>query len=109
MATSVTQKHLTGQKTVTSAGTAEAIDTSLGVQGIISALMIIAHDNNTGRVFYGGSDVASTTQRGLAAGESVSIESNHESPFDIAEIFLDVSVSGEGADFVATRSRRTSF
>jgi hypothetical protein len=101
--TSVSQGHIFGRKAVTAAATAEAIDST---SRPITELLIIANDDNTGRVFYGASDVDSSTQRGLAAGESVVVGGSEDSPFDIAAIFVDVSVSGEAVDFVATRARR---
>lgn len=105
MATSVTQTHLFGQKAVTTAGTRVQVDTT---SRPISALMLIAYSTNTGRIFYGGSDVASSTQKGLEPGESIVIQSIEEEPFDIAGIYLDSATNGDGVDFVATRARRGS-
>lgn len=100
MATSIiTDRFICGQESVAVAGTAQALDTAARR---VSAVMIIAHDNNTGRIFVGGSDVDSSTQRGLAAGESVSLGGAEEPPFNIGEVFIDSSVSGEGVDFYAT-------
>lgn len=99
MATSITDEFVFGDEDIGSAGTAEAIETT---SYRVSSLLIIAKDNNAGRLFYGGSDVASTTQRGLAAGESITL-SGHK-PFDIATIYLDVATSGDGADFVGVRA-----
>ena len=84
-----------GKKTVTSAGTAEAVATGQ----MVNEVLLIALSTNTGRLFYGGSDVDSSTQEGLVAGASVTITSRK--PFDIALLFIDVAVSGEGVDFVA--------
>ena len=64
MATSVHPLFLFDQKDVTTAGTAVA----LGGTHPIKALILIAHDDNTGRIFYGDQYVSSATQRGLAAG-----------------------------------------
>ncbi len=85
-----------GQKDVASAGTAVALDSARRVDSVV----IIAKVANTGKIFYGGSDVASATQAGLAAGESISLGTLK--PFDLADIFIDSSVNGEGADFVAS-------
>jgi len=99
MATSVTPEFIMGDEDVGTAGTAEQIETT---SYRIGSLMIIAKDNNTGRIYYGGSDVASTTQRGLVAGESIIITGYK--PFDIASIYIDSSVNGEGVDFVGARA-----
>ena len=98
MATSEVQTALFGQKTVTSAGTAEAVLTGSRA----TELLLIALSTNTGRVYYGGSDVDSSTQEGLVAGASIRITSHRV--FDVGDIFIDVSVSGEGVDFIAQKA-----
>src|SRR5512146_2249253 len=103
MAASQTQSFIFDKGTVTTAGTRVALSSS---QKLVSAVMLIAWSTNTGRIYYGGVDVASTTQLGLLAGESVTFQGTEEYPFDLASIYLDSSVNGEGVDFVATRSRR---
>lgn len=102
---SQTQTHIFDKATVATAGTRVALASS---QKLVSAIMLVAWSTNSGRIYYGGSDVASTTQLGLLAGESVSFESVREEPFDLAGLYIDSSVSGEGVDFIATRSRRGS-
>jgi hypothetical protein len=99
LASSVTTDFVMGDEAIGTAGTAEQIETT---SYRISSLMIIAKDSNTGRIFYGGSDVASSTQRGLAAAESIVITGTK--PFDITTIYVDCSVSGEGVDFVGVRA-----
>ena len=94
MATSKIAAATFGKKTVTSAGTAEAVATGQ----MVNEVLLIALSTNTGRLFYGGSDVDSSTQEGLAAGASITITSRK--PFDIALLFIDVDTSGEGVDFV---------
>ena len=54
MAASETPTLVSGDKTVTAAGTAEALGTSQRVRSIT----VVAKDNNTGRVYVGGSDVS---------------------------------------------------
>ena len=105
MATSVTQSHLFGTKSVTTAGTRVQLETT---SRPVSAVLIIAKSTNVGRIFYGGVDVASTTQTGLEPGESVEFGSAIEAPFDIANIYIDSATSGDGVDFVATRSRQVT-
>ena len=95
MATSKIAAATFGKKTVTSAGTAEAVATGQ----MVNEVLLIALSTNTGRVYYGGSDVASTTQEGLVAGASITITSQR--PFDIGDLFIDVAISGDGVDFVA--------
>lgn len=102
MATSVTQSHIFGGKTVASAGTAEKIDAT---ERPVSAVMLIARSTNSGRIFYGGADVASTTQAGLEPGESVVFGSIEEEPFQITSVFINAAISADGVDFVATRAR----
>lgn len=97
MATSVTANFAFGAASVSSAGTAVQVESTARR---VRSVMILAKDSNTGRIFYGGSDVASSTQRGLAGGESVSLTS--DKPFSLATIYVDSSVSGEGVDWVAT-------
>ena len=105
MATSVTRSHIFGQKRVGAAGIAVALETT---QYLISALMLIAHSDNAGRIFYGGSDVDRATQKGLAPGEAIVFQTINEEPFDLAEIFIDAAVSNDAVDFVTTRARRGS-
>ena len=103
MATSVTQSHIFGTKSVTTAGTRVQLDAT---ERPVSAVMIIAKSSNVGRIFYGGSDVASTTQTGLEPGESVVFGSIEEEPFMLTSIYIDSATNSDGVDFVATRARR---
>ena len=89
---------VSGEKTVTAAGTAEAIAVAKRVKSIV----IIAKAGNTGQVYVGGSDIASTTNDGLDAGETLSIEA--VGWMDLAGIFLDVDTNGEGVDFYAVKA-----
>ena len=100
MATSVTDVHIFGTKDVATAGEAVALDAT---EYPLQALMIIAHSDNVGRVFYGGSDVASTTQKGLAAGESITISAAGK-PFLLTSISIDAANNNDGVDFVGVRS-----
>ena len=90
---------LAGEKTVTAAGTAEAL---IAATKRAKAVTIIAKVGNTGQVYVGGSDVASTTNDGLAAGESISVEAY--TWMDLADIYLDADTNGEGADFYAVKA-----
>ena len=98
MANSETPVLISGEKTVTAAGTAEAITGANRVK----AITIIAKTGNTGQVYVGGSDVASTTNQGLDAGETLSIET--VGWMDLAGIYVDVDTNGEGVDFYAVKA-----
>ncbi len=96
---SETPTLISSEKTVTAAGTAEALASTQRVR----SLTIVAKDNNTGRIYVGGSDVASTTNRGLQAGDVLT----HTSAgrwLDLADVYVDADVSGEGVDFYAVKA-----
>jgi hypothetical protein len=90
---------LSGEKTVAASGTAEAL---VAASQRVKSVVIIAKGGNTDRVYVGASDVAATTNDGLGAGESVTIEA--VGWLDLAEIYLDVGVNGEGVDFYAVKA-----
>lgn len=87
-----------GSKTVTAAGTAEALDTT---NTLFSAVLLVAKAANTGQVYVGGSDVDSSTNAGLDAGDSLEIEPSRGKGVDLSAIFIDVDTSAEGVDFYA--------
>jgi len=97
MANSEITGLISGSKTVTTAGTAVVLSTAQRVQSVA----IIAKVANTGKIYIGGSDVASTTNEGMDPGVSVSITLNK--PFDINTVYIDSSVDGEGVDFYAVK------
>ena len=99
MAASETPTLVSGDKTVTAAGTAEAVGASQRVRSIT----VVAKDNNTGRVYVGGSDVASTVNRGLQAGD-VLTHTSASGWLDLADVYVDVDVSGEGIDYYAVKA-----
>jgi hypothetical protein len=99
MAASETPTLVSGDKTVTAAGTAEALATTQRVRSVT----LVAKDNNTGRVFVGGADVASSTNRGLLAGD-VLTHSTASGWLNLADIYVDASVSGEGVDYYAVKA-----
>ena len=98
MAASNSPTLLASEKTVTTAGTAEALSSSQRVR----SLTIVAKSTNTGRVYVGGSDVASSTNAGLAAGDSLEIPV--VTWLDLADIYIDVDTNGEGVDFYAVKA-----
>ena len=98
MANSNSPVLLSGEKTVTTAGTAEALAASQRVYSVL----IIAKQANTGQVYVGGSDVDSDTNDGLDAGESITIQARNA--LDLADVYLDVDTDAEGVDFYAVKA-----
>jgi hypothetical protein len=87
---------LSGQKTVTTAGTALA----LGSQVINIPIMIKALDTNTGIVAVGNDgagDVTVSNGMRLAAGDAIIMEFVG----DLANIIVDSAVNGEGVAWLA--------
>ena len=83
---------LSGQKTITTAGTALA----LGSQQVNAPLLVKALPTNTGLVYVGNDgagDVTSANGYPLSAGDQVIFE--HVS--DLNAVILDSAVNGEGA------------
>ena len=87
-----------GEKTVTAAGTAEAIASSLRCK----AVTVTAKKGNTGQVYLGGSDVAATTNDGLDPADSIDIEADNW--LDLKDLFIDVDTNGEGVDIYAVKA-----
>lgn len=83
-----------GQKNVTTAGTRVALATT---QALSSGVTIKAKIGNTGSIYVGGSGVTNSNGYILAAGDTVFVEVN-----DLATVYLDSSVNGEGASFIAS-------
>jgi len=84
-----------GTKTVTSAGTAEALATHKETTWV----KIQALASNTGYIWVGNSDVKNDASGGgvfLTAGEAVSIEID-----DLAKVYIDSNVNGEGVVYLA--------
>jgi len=102
LATSFTSRFIFGTKDVASAGTAVQVD---GTGHRIKSILLIAHSDNVGRIFYGGADVSSSTQKGLAATESITVDAgDRDSSFKITEIFIDAATDNDGVDFIAVRA-----
>jgi len=86
---------LSGQKTVTTAGTAVA----LGGQAANGPLMVKALDTNTGVVALGNDgadDVTVSNGLRLSAGDSVVFEYVSH----LADLYLDAAVNGEGVSWI---------
>ena len=99
MANSETPVFLSGEKTIDASGTAERL---VAVSQRAKSVTIIAKTGNVGQVYVGGSDVATTTNDGFAAGESIAIEP--DGWLDLTDIFLDVDTNGEGVDFYVVKA-----
>ena len=83
-----------GQKTVTAAGTAEAL---AGSQAITSGVHVKALLGNTDIVYVGDSGVSSANGLELNPGESVFVEVSN-----LLSVFVDSAVNGEGVSYLAT-------
>jgi hypothetical protein len=100
MAASHTPWTVSGEKTVAAAGTRERlVAASLKVKSVT----IVARSTNTGQIYVGGVDVASTTNFGLDASESVTFTTPEKHYIDLFEIYLDASVNGDDVDFYAVK------
>lgn len=86
-----------GRKTVTTAGTAEALSTDATHTRSIT---ICAETDNTGVIVVGASTVVAAlgTRRGipLNAGDSITVNVN-----SLKDVFLDTTVNGDGVTFYA--------
>src|SRR3990167_8333098 len=85
------------EATVTTAGTAVQLATSTLL--LWTSLVIVAKDNNTGRIYVGGSTtdgspstVASSTNRGLGPGDAVEITPSRGHSIDLSKVWIDASV-----------------
>lgn len=100
-------KLVTGSKTVGAPGTRERL-VAATANAQAEAVVIVAKPGNTGLVYVGNDGVTSGNTPPLYPGDQLRIEA--EEPFNLSDVWLDVSVSGEGVDYIATpqRSGRTS-
>ena len=80
-----------GQKTVAAAGTAEVLGSSTATQSII----VKALAGNTGNIYVGGSGVTSSNGFVLAAGDTVSIDTDN-----LSDVYIDADNSGEGVSYL---------
>lgn len=88
-----------GRKTVTTAGTPVTLAASATPSRRVT---IVALDTNTGQIAVGGSGVVAAsgaTRTGviLNAGDTYELDIN-----DLSKVYLDATVSGEGANFAYT-------
>jgi hypothetical protein len=95
MANSIAGSLISGYKAVGTAGDIEPLSADNGKR--YKTFTIVAETDNTGRIFVGGSDVASSTNSGLAAGAVLSLVSSHG--WLLSELYITSSEDGDGADF----------
>ena len=100
MAASETPTLISSEKTVTSAGTAVALSTT---SQRVASLTIVVKDNNTGRVYVGGSGVDSTVNRGLQASDTLT-HTPSSGWLDLSELYIDSDVNSEGVDFYPVKA-----
>ena len=88
-----------GKKTVTAAGTAEALASGI----VAKSVTIQALRGNTNKVYIGTSSVSSTAYGvSLLAGETFSVSNDgHDSRINLADIYIDVDTNGEGVTYFA--------
>jgi hypothetical protein len=100
MAASHTPWFVAGDQTVTTAGTrVRLVAASLKVKSVT----LVGRSTNTGRIYVGGDDVASTTNEGLGADDNLTLTTPEKHYIDLTEIFVDSSVSGEKVNFYAVK------
>ena len=81
-----------GQKDVTTAGTAEPLSsTSIPCR----AIAIKAKSTNTGNIYVGDSSVSSSTGFILRGSESITLDID-----DVSKVYIDADVDGEGVSFI---------
>ena len=83
-----------GLSTVAAPATAEVLASS---QALESGVQIKAESDNTGIVYVGDSSVSAANGYYLLAGETVFLSID-----DLAEVWLDVSVAGDGATYLGS-------
>jgi len=95
-------KPLHGITNVAAAGTEVRLTAT---PTLVSKVLIVAKDGNTGNIFVGGALVSSTSYGvTLTAGESVSLSAGDVQAevglIDLSTIWIDCSVSGEGVSYL---------
>lgn len=80
-----------GAQTVATAGTAVSLDAA---DSPCDLLIMTAEDDNTGKIYYGGSTVSSSSGDYLFPAQKVSIPINN-----LSEVYIDADVSTEGVKY----------
>jgi len=84
-----------GHKTVSAAGTAEALASSTSIKSVT----VKALRTNTGTIYVGDSSVSSSNGFEIDPGESVDIEID-----DLATVYIDADTNGDGVSYIAVGS-----
>ena len=95
MANSIAGSFISGKQAIDTNGTAEALAPDNGRR--YTTITIVANTDNTRRIFVGGSDIASSTNSGLAAGATLSLVSSHG--WLLSEIYINAGTDDDGVDF----------
>lgn len=82
-----------GSKAVATAGTAVALSTATTIKSVVVKALYA----NTGTIYLGSSSVSSLNGVELQSGDSVGIDID-----DLAKVYIDASVSGEGVSYIAS-------
>ena len=91
------ERIVSGTKSVTTAGTREALSSS---DTAAISLTIQAKRGNTNAVFVGGSTVASTNGISLTAGQTWEYTSaGREEAVLLSDVYIDATTNGEGITF----------
>ncbi len=93
-------KLTTASKTVTAAGTRERL-VALAANVAVRSVTVVAKASNAGVVYLGDSAVASSNAPRLNPEDALTLEAEDGERLNLADLHLDVSISGEGVDFWA--------
>lgn len=89
-------------KTVTSAGTPEAVSaTSLAVQSVEFIAQKDQGSANSGNIWIGFSATNGAQRRLMAPGDVWAITADQGQKLDLAGIYVDVATNGDGVTYVA--------
>jgi len=92
-----------GEKTVTAAGTAERLATGSRYNVAVLSVTIKALSTNTGKIYVGDHEVASTNGLDLDPRDSVDLVGTEKHPINLSKIYIDSAVNGEGVRFIFLR------
>ena len=68
----------------------------------VGALLIIARQSNTNRVYFGGTDVTTASNDGIGAGGQLSFEYSLSQKLD--SMFITVKTTGDGVEIYAVQA-----
>ncbi len=91
-------KLITGTKAVATAGTRERL-VAVASNVSVRSVTLVAKQGNIGQAFAGNDTVSISNAPPLNPGDAMRIASGE--PFNLSDVYLDVSVSGDGVDYCA--------